>query len=498
MVASDDGSNIAAWTGDNTDLITNKVIFHTSSDGGVSWLTHNVDLNIPSNRPDNVKMGSAYFDPDNADLLFFVIGTAAASGGGTSAVVDVNEGEIYSYNISSFELIKVGNLAIGNVSVNTNLVHIQSDFKANGSGFTYGIGDSNTIDKNYSVDISTGMLLLDTSTDTQPLKISSGKQTNGEGTLGFSWDKLVSPTDVDMRSLYVSSDKVIIVISGATGLIVNSKDSGATFVDRTGAAGFGGSSSVFKIDGANDNSLIIASSQGEVRRSLDDGDTWSASTGLSDTGSSSLDNYHALSCITDGTTVIAGSRNDNLDVSTNSGSSFTLLATPFTTEGSSNTNIRSAIIAKGDDQIIFVGNEEGVILRSLNGGSTFALPSTPPVGSPDESKVFDLACSSDGSIVFAALSDKLFLSTDTGDTWVEVAAGFTKVSYRRLSISDDGTKLFATDNNGVLIRSLDSGVTFFKTLVPWEETRRRSATELSPDGALAYACTDDALIYRTV
>ena len=489
---SDDGEDIAAWDPHFSNVLVGAIKFATSPDGGVTWSEHILDVNLPIDSANYLSVGVMYYDPDDNNKLLAVLKSTFTTG---TSDDNAPGAIIVEVDLASFTTNVVGELPSAAAGLNANLVGIQSDFKSNGTGFTYGIGDSAGLDSDFSVEIVRGILINDSRGDNVPSKILTGAQANGTGTLGYSWERLTSPLSQDYDEVYVSTDKAIICMGGAFGTIITSVDSGATFVDKTSAAGYGGSHSIYAMDGSDSSSLIIASSRGEVRYSTNDGVSWTGSTGLSDTGSAVIDEYQCLSCIADGTTVIAGSKNGNLDVSTNSGVSFTLLATPFSADPTD--ELLSGCIARDDDQLIFVGNTDGVIRLSSDGGSSFSLPSTPPVGSIDESKVFDMKCSADGSIVIAAISDKLFLSTDTGDTWAEVAVGFSKVSYRNTSISDDGTKIFATTGNGVLMRSLDSGVTFNKTLVPWEATRRKACPTISTDGTLVYVGTDDGLIYRT-
>ena len=488
MSVSDDGSTIVVWDTGTATKVSNKIIFYTTTDDGVSWLTNNLELNIPPSKANSVILTSIYFDPDDNNVLYAMCSITFT--GATDE--NISHGDLYKINISTFEVDKIGELSGSNNALSSLYSHLGSDFKSHNAGFTYGINDGQTVTRAYSVDIATGMILRNVD-PSERLKIFAGRQSAGPGTLGYSWDRLTSPIATDLRNAYISLNKAIIVASGAAGKVINSVDSGATFAEQT--SGFNSSFSVREIDGSDDSSVIIASATGQVRRSVNDGVTWAAATGLSNTGSSTDDQTYVCSCIANGATVIVGARSGELDISTNSGVSFSLLATPFS--GSSNTKLRAGVIARDDDQIMFVGNEDGEIKISTNGGSSFVNPSTPPVPSIDEAKVFAIDCSEDGSIVIACMSDRLFLSTDTGDTWAEVAVGFSKVSYRRLSISNDGTIIFAVNNNGLLIRSLDSGVNFYKTVVPWEETRRKADAQLATDGTLAYAVTDNGFIYRT-
>ena len=463
VAISDDGVTICVY--DITSPTPGRVTLYVTKDGGTLW--REVNLSIAKIGVGTVPI-AASFDANNNDIVFVIVGTT---------------GEIYEVDLDLLS-IKI----IGSAEVNLNpAISIQSDFKTNGAGHVFGISDPITQEVNMNIGITNGKILLNTIGDTKPLKVYAGGQSKG---LGFSWKQVTSPINTDIRNTYVSDDKTVIVMCGFGGVGVYSTDSGVTFNKSADTAGS------FSADGASDSSVILTSSQGKVYRSVNDGVNWAAVAGLSDTGVTTADNYHACSCILSGGTFIVGSRNGNLDISTDSGANFTLLTTPFSL--STDTQIRSAIIAKGDDQIMFVGNMGGKIKRTINGGTTFVDPTTPPVVSVSNDIVYDLACSSNGATVLAIIDSQVFRSSDTGDTWIEVAVGFSKSPYREITISTDGLTVFVTNNDGLLLRSFDGGVTFQKTDVQWENTRRKArGIRLAPDGSIAFNATDDGLIYKT-
>lgn len=477
VAVSDDGSAVCIFS-----IIPqqNRLIFDTTTDDGVNWFTQRLDLDLSGSDDKTTTLISMFFDPNDANIMYALLA----------------QGIIYKINISSFSVARVGLLGTNNEDFNTSVTHIQSDFKANNAGFTYGIGDSQTEDKLIAVNIPTGMLLLDRISENKAAKIFAGPQTNGSNTFGFDWLRLTSPTVLDILCGYVSADKEDILGGLASGGLVLSVNSGVTFTLPT----HGFTTDVQACDGADvAGTLLIASATGTVRRSTNGGTSWAAATGLSNTGASNDDIYHVCSCIADGSTVIAAARAGDIDISTNSGASFIPIGDPTPFSGESNTKLRSGVIAKGDVLIIFVGNEGGLIKVSTDGGANFVDPTTPPVASVGDDNVFEIACSSDGSAAIALVGDKLFLSTDTGDNWAEVAAGYSESNYRGVSMSDDGTKIFITDGDGVLIRSLDSGVSFQKTLVDWATGRRAAkGIEMSPDGTVAYSLANEGLIYRAV
>lgn len=479
---SDDGEVLCTFNV-NT-ILANKIKFYVSGDAGDSWLEMLFKLNIPTDRENQSQILSMRFDPKDSNILYAVVGSGFIAGTNDNGLAGV----VYKLDVFNFTAERIGELSPSSLIVKSDLIHQRTSLSANNAGISLGFQDPANVDTDFAIEITEGKLILDTTDLPDPLKLFTGPQVEG---LGFSWDRLSSPTNVDFLCGYVSADKTTIV-GGGSSMISRSGDSGATFTLPT----HGFTTPVQAIDGADDASLVVGSGSGQARRSTDGGVNWAASAGLSRAGTGIDDVAHVCSCIAAGTTVLVGFRGGELDVSTDSGANFALLDTPFS--ASPNTKLRSGTIAKGNDQIIFVGNEDGLIKRSVDGGSSFVDPTTPPASDPVNNIVFEIVCSSDGATVVAIISTQAFISFDTGDTWAEVAVGFSKPSYRGATISDDGSVIMLTNGDGLLVRSIDSGANFYKTLVPWEATRRAAkGVELSPDGALAYCLTNDGLIYRT-
>lgn len=492
VALSDDGNKIVLFKSEKG--LSDRIIFFSSDDDAETWLTHNVRLDVSNSLTNSLTtVKTIFFDPNDNNIIYLYVVVEL-----TPTSINTLENTIFKYNINTFVFEKMGVFRKGDLIGDNNpsnfpfSSHNRSDFKSNNTGFILAIDDSQGLDKTFKLNLVEGKYLLDSSADTQPLKIFAGKQTQG---LGFAWNKLTSVSVNDLEDTNISFDKTIILMSGFAGSIIRSSDSGATFATVT--SGFNSGFTVFRVNGNDAATLSFASSVGQIRRSIDGGINWIASAGFSRTtiSSDTDNNYFSLSCIADGTTIIAGALGGELDRSTDSGANFTLLSTPFS--ASTNTKLRSSVIARGDNQIIFVGNEGGKIKRSINGGTSFVDPTTPPVVTTN-TKVLDIDCSSNGAIVIAAINDKLFLSTDTGDTWVKVAVGFSSKFYRAVTTDNAGLNIMITNGDGLLVRSIDSGVNFFKTDIPWfEESRTAKGIKLSTDGLLAYCATDNGLIYRT-
>lgn len=485
LAISDDGTVIVGFESD--EELENVVNINVTRDGGDNWEKIPFNLRLTQFDPVNVKLATLRFEPDNPNIVYAIISPAFAAGNFQTPMAYV-----YKLNIFEFTVERMGQLQPTDANViQSTLAHKGSYVTKNNTGFTFSFFEAATTARDFSLSFTEGKLILNTTTLPDPLKLFAGPQVEG---FAFNWERLNSPTTTDLLCTYVSSDKSIIV-GGGFQTIARSIDSGTTFTLPVN----GFTNNCNSIDGADDASVIIGSGVGEARYSTDNGATWNASTGLSRSGTSADDVSQVCSCIADGSTVIVGFIGGELDVSTNGGVIFNLLATPFS--GDSDTSVRSGCIAKGNDQIIYVGNSDATIRRSTNGGTSFTLPTTPPVinytGGGDNI-VFEIACSSDGSKVIATIGDQAFISNDSGDTWSEIAVKYSKSFFRGLTISDDGNVILMTNGDGLLVRSTDGGINFYKTDVQWQQRRRNArGIELSPDGTIAYALIDDGLIYRT-
>lgn len=478
VAISDDGSNIVYFN-ITTTPVDSQLPFHISEDGGSNWSTFKID--IPTDNTiggtDELIM-SARFNPDNANEIFFVVRQDQPTN-------DITAG-IYIFNLDSLENSRIGSTKTNTLNFLTTVVHLQSEIKPNENGFIFGFGEADTRDAYFGVEIVDSKF-IDNKIDTNPTaKLFSGKQVEG---IGFTWSRITAPTESTFLAAYLSSDKVNVIGTLGGGEILVSTDSGGIFTQSTN--GFNASNGVRTVDGADDASVIIAGGTDEIRRTVNQAASWTASIGFTGTGL-----VHQISTLATGVTALAIFDDGVIDKSTDSGANFSALATPFS--GSANTNGRSVCVSRGDDQIIFAGNQGGEIKISLNGGTSFVNPSTPPVTDAGD-LVYQIACISDGSKVLAAIGTKLFLSTDTGDTWTQVAIGFTHVNYRATSMSDDGLIMMATDGDGQLVRSIDGGLNFFRTVVQWKEPRNLTrGLIVARDGSQAYAMNNNSQIFRAV
>jgi photosystem II stability/assembly factor-like uncharacterized protein len=208
------------------------------------------------------------------------------------------------------------------------------------------------------------------------------------------------------------------------------------------------------VDPAGSGVIYVGSIGGGVRKSTDNGATWSTvSSGLNGTAVFSLA-MDALGpdTIYAGVLGIATTAPGGVFKSTNGGLTWTLLAQTATTIPLSLTadpHVRG---------VVFVGGLGGIINRTIDGGANWTriFSGTSPI----TSIVIDPLNS---NIVYASTLGGLLKSTDAGLSWILVSSLTPKTLWGfAMDPANDHLLYAATDANGVW-RSLDAGVS-------WEAT----------------------------
>jgi hypothetical protein len=126
------------------------------------------------------------------------------------------------------------------------------------------------------------------------------------------------------------------------------------------------------------------------------------------------------------------------------------------------------IACSSDGTKLFAAPGNGVpIYASTDSGATWtALPT------PDERTWTSIACSSDGEKLFAIgyeysyAHSYIYTSSDSGATWTQRTGG-TWVEWQKIASSSDGTKLIASEKDGYIYTSLDSGATWTPRIGDW-------------------------------
>jgi photosystem II stability/assembly factor-like uncharacterized protein len=104
-----------------------------------------------------------------------------------------------------------------------------------------------------------------------------------------------------------------------------------------------------------------------------------------------------------------------------------------------------------------------------------------------------LAISSDGTIL-SACDDYVYLSTDSGATWIKRTSSGLRV-WTGIAASADGSKIFGITRNGYIYVSIDYGATWAeKTLAG---ARRWNSIACSADGSTCIAVSDGPVFMST-
>lgn len=134
--------------------------------------------------------------------------------------------------------------------------------------------------------------------------------------------------------------------------------------------------------------------------------------------------------------------------------------------------------ARGD--AVYIAGEQGLLLRSMDGGASFqSLPS------PYQGSFFGLLITRPGTLLAYGLRGSLFRSTDHGATWGRIDSGVTATI--SAGIEDDAGGIILLTQTGDTLASQDDGVSF----------RTRVANLPSPAAGLAVA-PDGGVVLATL
>jgi hypothetical protein len=281
--------------------------------------------------------------------------------------------------------------------------------------------------------------------------------------LGNTWTQRQPDTSRRWSNVACSSDGTkILAASGTT--IYRSTDGGETWIKRnTNVGGTGlacSSDGTFVISCKNTNYIYI---------STDSGETWSTKV------TNITRKWSSVACSSDGNKLVASVDDGNIWTSSPSPvdigtyfqpySSGTQLTTGINVKGPYNPNNSVTIrypnggssfaccINASGSQIITGTFDSQTLYISRNSGNTW-IASVSPVPAYG---MIRLSCSNDGKIVAAADRRSLYLSTNSGNTWQQVTSITTTGA--GLDVSGDGSKIVACGAASVFI-STNSGTTW--------------------------------------
>jgi photosystem II stability/assembly factor-like uncharacterized protein len=133
-------------------------------------------------------------------------------------------------------------------------------------------------------------------------------------------------------------------------------------------------------------------------------------------------------------------------------------------------------ITRASDGTLYVAAEFGLVLRSDDGGATFARLPSPYAGS-----FFGLLALRDGALLIFGLRGHLYRSTDRGAHWHRIQTGTSATLLTGVQRSD-GTVLIA-GLDGALLVSGDGGRTFERHQLP-DRRGIAAMVEIAPDRLL--------------
>ncbi len=210
-----------------------------------------------------------------------------------------------------------------------------------------------------------------------------------------------------------------------------------------------GNSNWADVTTSDDGSVVaVADSSDDVIISLDYGQTWSTSTPTTTSMS-----WSKIDVSADGSTVAL--TGDHIYISTNTGSTWTEMQPAGTS-----TQAWWGVEVSDDGSVMLatIDNSSDVYVSTTTGSTWYLTQPTTTVG------FYATALSSDGSTM-AVAGDPGFIytSTDYGQTWTP---RHTSELWWEMSMSDDGSKIFAVDLNDTINISSNSGVSWSVVTVP--------------------------------
>ena len=259
---------------------------------------------------------------------------------------------------------------------------------------------------------------------------------------GGTWIQ-ASPPDTNWVSVVLSADGSQLAAI-TSNLVFISTDMGATWASNVVSNNAGSSLMGSIASSADGNTLVVGFMGGPIDISTNSGTTWTACWWGNETHepNPSYRDWTSLGSSADGTklfTTGGGLTCGRLCASTNSGSTWRDISinNGFATA-------QSVAISPNGNTLAFVGNNlygSGAVFTSTNFGITWA-PFYPPT-----SIARDVAVSADGTRLAAVFNDGgIYTSTNSGSTWTSnKVAG---VSWYSVASSADGNILIAAEQHG--------------------------------------------------
>ena len=306
---------------------------------------------------------------------------------------------------------------------------------------------------------------------------------------GASWSVVASGTANDLVKVFAGAPRVLVAVGGG-GTIVRSVNDGASW-----AVMKSGTENMFtSILETSSGTLIVVGKEGTIVRSSDSGANWSVMQ------SGTENDLEDVATIPNGVLVSVGdwgtivrSIDDGVswsvakmidDSENQSSTAASHRAVKHSPKGSmENDNIFLSVIAVSNKVLVAVG-DQGAIVRSTDGGANWSVVDS------DTSDVFcGVIATPSGALVAMTCQNDIERSTDAGASWV-MSEG-SSVGYKSVTIGPSGvlvavgSEIASTWSSGVIIRSIDDGVSWFEMKGPPDIHRIGfSSVIAAPDGAL--------------
>ena len=248
---------------------------------------------------------------------------------------------------------------------------------------------------------------------------------------GVTWYSRTSP--FNWSSVACSADGTKMMASINVGVIYTSTDSGVTWSPRAS-----GSKGWTDIACSLDGSRVIACAQNAnegVYISTDSGVTWPGSPALSQA------NYSSVACSGNGSNIVATIQGGAIWVSPNGGANWT---------NRESNRSWTCVASSADGSVLVAGASGGLLYTSTDSGFSW-MPNTVSLAWAG------VACSADGQRMIATgtgASGGVYISQDSGLTWLLRGNLPTNPSYTSAASSSDGSTLAATAlANGIFVSS---------------------------------------------
>lgn len=150
-----------------------------------------------------------------------------------------------------------------------------------------------------------------------------------------------------------------------------------------------------------------------------------------------------------------------------------------------------------DGQKMIVGEQGGTLYISSNGGSSWTL--IDPTGGIENPDWYTTSMSSNGQIIVAGVyAGRLYRSTDGGDNWSEIRPdGNADVNWYTTSMSSDGQIMLAGVNDGRMYKSTNGGDSWSETRPAGDTDIAWNSSKMSSDGQVMLAGSQTRIYIST-